>query len=162
MKRTTLCLLVAIPLMTACTDNTPDYPVAEKRPVELERHGHVRTDDYFWLNERDNPEVIAYLEAENAYTDRVLEPTVGLRQRLIDEMAARITEDETSAPYRDGEYYYYYRYEAGKDYPIYCRRNPRTTLRPWAGREGRNGVSRVRWRCRRRRQARRSERSGDG
>ena len=109
-------------IMTACTDNTPDHPVAEKRPVELERHGHLRTDDYFWLNERDNPEVIAYLEAENAHTDRVLEPTVGLRQRLIDEMAARITEDETSAPYRDGDYYYYYRHEAGKDYPIYCRR----------------------------------------
>ncbi len=122
MKRMTLALLAPMILMTACTDSKPDYPVAEKRPVELEQHGHVRTDDYFWLNERENPEVIAYLEAENAYTDRILEPTVGLRQRLIDEMAARIKEDETSAPYRDGEYYYYRRYEAGKDYPIYCRR----------------------------------------
>jgi len=122
MRRATVCLLAAIFLMTACTENTPDHPVAEKRPVELESHGHVRSDDYFWLNEREDPEVIAHLEAENAYTDRILEPTVGLRKRLIDEMAARINEDETSAPYRDGDYYYYHRYEAGKDYPIYCRR----------------------------------------
>ena len=122
MRKVELGLLASMILMVGCTESKPDYPVAAKQPVELELHGHVRTDDYFWLNERDDPDVIAYLEAENAYTDRVLEPTVGLRQRLIDEMAARIKEDETSAPYRDGDYYYYHRYEAGKDYPIYCRR----------------------------------------
>ncbi len=122
MRIATVCLLATIPLMNACTSDKPDYPAAAKRPVMLEQHGHERSDDYFWLNEREDPEVIAYLEAENAYTDRMLEPTVGLRTRLVEEMAARIREDETSAPYRDGEYYYYYRYEAGKDYPIYCRR----------------------------------------
>ncbi len=122
MRTTTVCLLATIALMNGCTSDKPDYPAAAKQPVLLEKHGHVRSDDYFWLNERDDPEVIAYLEAENAYADRLLEPTAGLRQRLIDEMAARIKADETSAPYRDGEYYYYHRYEAGKDYPIYCRR----------------------------------------
>ena len=122
MRKTTVFLVAALTLMNGCTSDKPDYPVAAKRPVMLEQHGHERSDDYFWLNERDDPDVIAYLEAENAYTDRMLEPTVALRQRLVDEMAARIKEDESSAPYRDGEYYYYRRYEAGKDYPIYARR----------------------------------------
>ncbi len=117
-----LCLVALVLTMCACSENQPDYPVAEKRPMELERHGHVRVDDYFWLNQRDNPEVIAYLEAENAYTDRLMAGYEGLRERLVQEMAARIKEDEMTAPYRDGEYYYYVRYEAGKDYPIYCRR----------------------------------------
>ncbi len=122
MRTATVCLVASLTLMIGCTSDKPDYPAAAKRPVQLELHGNVRSDDYFWLNERDDPEVIAYLDEENAYADRVLEPTAGLRQRLIDEMAARIKEDETSAPYRDGDYYYYHRYEAGKDYPIYCRR----------------------------------------
>ena len=113
--------VLAILMTSACTDNQPDYPVADKRPVELERHGHVRVDDYFWLNERENPAVIEYLEAENAYTDSALSASAGLRERLIDEMASRIKEDESTAPYRHGEYFYYRRYETGKEYPIYCR-----------------------------------------
>ena len=115
-------LMALVLTMTACTDNQPDYPVAGKQPVELQRHGHVRVDDYFWLNERDNPDVIAYLEAENAYTDKQMAGYAGLRERLVKEMAARIKADESTAPYRDGDYYYYERYEAGKDYPIYCRK----------------------------------------
>ena len=96
--------------------------MADKRPVELESHGDVRIDDYFWLNERDNPEVIAYLDAENAYADSVLADTSGLKQRLVDEMTARIKQEDVSAPYRHGHYFYYRRYEEGKEYPIYCRR----------------------------------------
>jgi oligopeptidase B len=110
-------------MITACGDGVPTEPVAEKRPVELERHGHVRIDDYFWLNQREDPDVLAYLEAENAYADSKLAATSGLRARLIEEMKTRIKEDDASAPYRYGDYYYYHRYEAGKDYPIHARRH---------------------------------------
>jgi len=96
--------------------------MAEKRPVELERHGDVRVDNYFWLNQRDDPEVLQYLEAENAYADAQLASSAGLRTRLIDEMKARIKADESSAPFRYGDYYYYRRYEPGKEYAIYARR----------------------------------------
>ena len=109
-------------IISACSSDQPDHPVAEKRPVELERHGHVRIDDYFWLNERDDPDVLRYLEAENAYAEGKLESSAGLRARLIDEMKARIKEDEASAPFRYGDYYYYRRYEPGKEYVIYARR----------------------------------------
>lgn len=94
----------------------------EKKPVRLELHGDVRVDNYFWLKERDNPEVIAYLEAENAYTERMMAPMQGLQRVLKDEIRARIKEDDQSAPYRRGGYYYYRRYVAGKEYPIYARK----------------------------------------
>ena len=111
-----------IVIMSACSNDVPDHPVAAKRPVELEQHGHVRIDDYFWLNQRDDPEVLQYLEAENAYADSKLDSTAGLRARLIEEMKGRIKEDESSAPYRHGDYYYYQRYEPGKEYAIYARK----------------------------------------
>lgn len=114
--------MILMALISACTPDQADYPTAEKRPVELERHGHVRIDDYFWLNQRDDPEVLQYLEAENAYADSKLAASAGLRSRLIDEMKARIKEDEVSAPYRYGDYYYYRRYEPGKEYAIHARR----------------------------------------
>ena len=97
-------------------------PVAKKVPVALEAHGHVRTDDYFWLNERENPEVIAYLEAENAYTDAVMARTEGLQEALFHEIKGRIKQTDATAPYRDGDYYYYARFEDGKEYPIHCRK----------------------------------------
>jgi len=109
-------------IVSACSDDAPDFPMAEKRPVELERHGDVRVDNYFWLNQRDDPEVLQYLEAENAYADAQLASSAGLRTRLIDEMKARIKADESSAPFRYGDYYYYRRYEPGKEYAIYARR----------------------------------------
>ncbi len=114
--------LVTLLLLFGCADDSAGPPVADKRPIELESHGDVRIDDYFWLNERDNPEVIAYLDAENVYADSVLADTSGLKQRLIDEMTARIKQEDVSAPYRHGDYLYYRRYEDGKEYPIYCRR----------------------------------------
>ena len=80
-------------MAAACSENGTDYPIADKRPVELERHGHVRIDNYFWLNQRDDPDVLAYLEAENAYAEKQLEASEGLRARLIEEMKSRIKED---------------------------------------------------------------------
>ncbi len=100
----------------------PVAPTPEKKPHKLEIHGDVRVDDYYWLRERDNPEVIEYLESENAYTDEVMAPLKGLQRRLLAELKSRIRQDDVSVPYRDGDYWYYYRYEAGQDYPIYCRR----------------------------------------
>ena len=94
----------------------------EKKPVELELHGDVRVDNYYWLRERENPEVIAYLNAENDYTEKVLAPTAGLQSSLIDEIRARIKEEDESAPYKRGDYYYYYRYVEGSEYKIYARK----------------------------------------
>lgn len=97
-------------------------PVATKKPHELTAHDNTRIDDYYWLNERENPEVIAYLEAENAYTDNVLAHTTQLQQALYDEMLGRIKQTDISVPYKLNGYYYYSRYEEGKEYPIYCRK----------------------------------------
>ena len=109
-------------ILAACAGDDDAPPVAEQRPERLAIHGDVRIDNYFWLNDRDDPDVIAYLEAENAYTERMLEPMAGLQQTLIHEMRSRIKPDEKSVPYREGDYWYYYRYAEGHEYPIYCRR----------------------------------------
>ena len=101
---------------------TPEPPVAKIVPHELEIHGHVRTDDYYWLREREDPEVISYLEAENAYTGAVLAHTEQFQQELYDEIVGRIKQDDSSVPYRLDDYYYYSRYEEGGNYPIYCRK----------------------------------------
>jgi len=97
-------------------------PVAKKIPHELEIHGDVRIDEYYWLRERDNPEVLAYLDAENAYTANVMAHTQGLQEKLFQELKGRTEPDEESVPYKYGDYYYYHRYEKGRDYPIYCRK----------------------------------------
>ncbi|MBC8102416.1 MAG: S9 family peptidase [Cytophagales bacterium] len=96
-------------------------PVAAPRPTTDSRHGETRTDDYFWLREKGTPEVTAYLEAENAYTAAVLQPTETLQSALYDEMLARIQETDLSVPYRQGGWRYYARTTEGKQYPIYCR-----------------------------------------
>ncbi len=100
----------------------PVPPVAEVVPTRLEVHGHVRLDDYYWLNRRDDPAVLAYLEAENAYTDAVLAHTAGLRQALFDEIKGRIKQTDLSVPYREGGYYYYRRTVDGQQYPIFARK----------------------------------------
>jgi oligopeptidase B len=118
-----LIMLVAVPaLLVACSADNPEPPMLAKIPEKLEIHGDIRVDNYFWLNERDNPDVIEYLEAENDYADRAMQPYEGLQRTLFEEMKSRIKQDDQSVPYRDGEYYYYYRYEEGREYPIYCRR----------------------------------------
>ena len=116
-----LCFFVmATPLMAQSEKLSP--PVAKKAPKEMIHHGDKRVDDYFWLREKNNPEVTAYLKAENAYTDTVLQPLAGLREQLYKEMLARIKETDQNVPYRMGEYFYYSRTEEGKQYPIYCRK----------------------------------------
>ena len=97
-------------------------PAARAIPQRLEAHGDVRIDNYYWLNQRDNPEVIAYLEAENAYTEAVMAHTQGLQEALFEEIRGRIKETDLSVPYRKGDYFYYVRWEEGKDYPIYARK----------------------------------------
>jgi oligopeptidase B len=99
-----------------------DAPHAEKKPVRLEKHGHVRIDDYFWLRERDNPKVIDYLKAENDYLERALAPVASLREQLFQEMKSRIKKDRETAPYRDNGYVYSVRMKAGLQYPMYLRR----------------------------------------
>ena len=97
-------------------------PQALRAPRTITVHGHTLTDDYFWLRDRDDPRVRAHLEAENAYTRAVMRPTEAFQEALYREMLARIKETDMGVPYRDGDYYYYSRTEAGKDYPIYCRK----------------------------------------
>ena len=105
------------------SDPKPTPPVAKIVPHTLEAHGHVRTDRYYWLNERDNPEVIDYLQAENAYTEAVMAHTEGLQETLLEEIKGRIKQTDSTAPYKRGDYYYYTRYEDGKEYPIHCRKH---------------------------------------
>lgn len=97
-------------------------PIAEKRPYIHSIHGDDRLDEYFWMRDRDDPAVIAYLEAENAYTKAVMQPTEALQEQLYQEMLARIQETDLSVPYRKGNYYYYTRTAEGLAYPIYCRK----------------------------------------
>jgi oligopeptidase B len=100
----------------------PDPPVARVEPHEMTIHGDTRVDDYYWLNQRDNPEVIAYLEAENAYLAEMMQDTEPLQQELFAEMKGRIKKDDSSAPYEKNGYWYYRRYIEGGEYPLYCRR----------------------------------------
>jgi oligopeptidase B len=106
------------------TPRTMSEPMAEKRPHELTMHGDTRIDEYFWLRDdtRSDPEVLAYLEAENAWFDQVMEPTKELQETLYQEMTGRLDPDESSVPYEKDGWWYYYRYEPGKDYAIYARR----------------------------------------
>lgn len=97
-------------------------PAAQVIPTRLEHHSHVRIDNYYWLNQRDNPAVIAYLEAENAYGDAVMRHTEPLQQQLYDEIVGRIKQSDQSVPIRIDDYFYYTRFEEGKDYPINARR----------------------------------------
>jgi oligopeptidase B len=100
----------------------PVPPVAKKIPKVEELHGDVRTDNYFWLREKANPEVISYLEAENAYTEAMTKNLEGLRKRIYDEILGHIKQTDLSVPYKLGEFWYYTRMEEGKQYPIYCRK----------------------------------------
>ncbi|GAB3292203.1 oligopeptidase B [Hymenobacter tenuis] len=97
-------------------------PVAAIKPKQLTSPFGTRTDNYYWLNERENSEVISYLNAENAYTEQQLAPVKGLQEKLFQEIKGRIKEQDESVPYRDNGYYYYTRFEAGAEYPIYCRK----------------------------------------
>src|SRR5215813_5951399 len=97
-------------------------PVAKRVPKVDVVHGDRREDEYFWLRDKDSPEVTAYLEAENAHTDAIMKGTEAFQDALYKEMLARIKEDDSTVPYRRGRHVYYSRTETGKQYPIYCRR----------------------------------------
>ena len=99
-------------------------PRAEKRPHEMTLHGVTRVDDYYWLRDdsRSDPEVLAYLEAENDYFDAAMKHTESLQESLYEEMVGRLDPDESSVPYEKDGWWYYYRYEPGKDYAIHARR----------------------------------------
>ena len=84
-------------------------PTAKIIPQELTIHGDTRIDDYYWLNQRDNPEVMAYLEAENAYKEAAMAHTNDLQEKLFDEILGRIKQTDLSVPYKDQGYYYYHR-----------------------------------------------------
>ena len=100
----------------------PEPPIAAVRPHAMTMHGHTRIDNYYWLNERENPEVIAYLEAENQYVDACLKHTEPLQEQLFKEITSRIKHDDNSVPIKIRDYYHYTRFEEGKEYPIYCRK----------------------------------------
>jgi oligopeptidase B len=97
-------------------------PVAPQRPVTLELHGDVRVDEYAWLHEREDPEVIAYLEAENRYAEAATAHLAPLRETLYREMLGRIQETDVSVPERVDGWLYYVRTEEGRQYPVLCRR----------------------------------------
>ena len=97
-------------------------PRAEKVPKSLEIHGHKRIDEYYWLNERENPKVIDYLNQENSFLKSELAHTEELQEELFLEMKSRIKEDDQSVPFELNDYWYYTRYEEGKEYPYYCRK----------------------------------------
>ncbi|SHM36469.1 S9 family peptidase [Flavobacterium xinjiangense] len=97
-------------------------PVAKIIPKTLENLGHTRTDNYFWMNDRENPEVIDYLNKENEYYQKMTAHTKDFQKELFEEMKARIKEDDESVPYLYNGYYYITRFEKGKDYPIYSRK----------------------------------------
>jgi oligopeptidase B len=110
------------PTALAAAGDAAAPPVAAKTAWQETRHGEVVTDDYRWLQKKDNPEVIAYLNAENAYTEAMTAGVQPLADKLFAETKARMQEVDLSVPKRRGAYYYYSRFEAGKQYPISCRR----------------------------------------
>ena len=96
--------------------------MVKKIPTQLETHGHVRVDNYYWLRERDNPEVIRYLNDENALAADAMAHTQEFEKKLFEEIKGRIKQTDLSVPYKREDYFYYTRFEAGKEYPIYCRK----------------------------------------
>ena len=108
----------------------PEPPLAPQRPHTVTAHGDARPDPWHWLREQDDPETLAYLRAENAYTEAFLAPLSDLQERIYAEIRGRIKEDDNSVPEQEGDYYYYVRYEEGGQYPIYCRRQGRPDAGP--------------------------------
>jgi oligopeptidase B len=118
-------VVVSVCVLAADDNNSsslPAPPVAKKVPKTTEINGRELVDNYFWLRDKQNPDVAAYLQSENAYTDAVMKPTEGLQKKLYDEMLSHIKETDVEVPYKEGNYFYYTRTEAGKQYSIYCRK----------------------------------------
>lgn len=118
-----ICLIFA----AACKNKTEDRmsitpPIAKKHPKKLEKHGDLRIDDYYWMNDREDQEVLDYLNAENAYYAEMSKHTKDFQEELFQEMKSRIKEDDNSVPYKYNGYWYITRYEKGGEYPMYFRK----------------------------------------
>ena len=124
-----LILLFSLQII-ACTNTTPEMkpdasltpPIADQKPYQHKIHDDIRIDPYYWLKERENPEVIDYLERENDYYQKSTQHLVPLQDELFEEMKGRIKEEDNSVPYFYNGYWYITRYEKGQDYPIYTRK----------------------------------------
>ncbi|MDA7978029.1 MAG: S9 family peptidase [Pirellulales bacterium] len=119
-----LVLITAVGAMPARTANAQP-PKAQQRPHVLKAHGHERIDPYYWLRDRDDQQVISYLEAENAYLKTQMVEYEAFENKLFEETKARIKQDDSSVPYQDDGYWYYRRFEEGKQYPLFCRSKSR-------------------------------------
>jgi len=121
-------LLAVIFLFTACgtivSNETVDVkpPATKKNPKIFTEHGNARTDDYFWLNDPKDSAVINHLKGENAYTEAYMKHTEDLQKKIYDELVARIDQKASTLPYKRNAYWYYTRFEEGKQYPLYCRK----------------------------------------
>lgn len=124
MKRLVLIAIViyAFIALSCSSEKSSTPPVAKKIPQELVTHGHLRLDYYYWLNQRDNPDVIAYLEAENNYLKTVMMHTEPMQEKLYDEIRSKIKEADESVPYLENGYYYYTRTVEGGEYFLQCRK----------------------------------------
>jgi oligopeptidase B len=115
--------VIAISTLSFCAvDQNVNPPIAKKIPHKTEIHGEELIDNYFWLREKENPEVIKYLDAENEYTNAIMKDTEGSQDKLYKEMLGRIKETDQSVPVKIDDYYYYSRTEKGKQYYIHCRK----------------------------------------
>ncbi len=117
-----LAMSFIIAAAAGCGRDGDKGPVAAVEPHAMTIHGDTRVDNYYWLNDREDPEVIAYLEAENAYLAAVMAETSDLQTELFEEMKGRIKKDDASAPYEWNGYWYYTRYVDGGEYALHCRR----------------------------------------
>jgi oligopeptidase B len=115
-------ILASVFVLSAADNPVPAPPVAKKVPKVTEINGTKLVDNYYWLREKQNPDVRAYLEAENVYTDAVMKPSEPLQKKLYAELLSRVKETDVEVPYKEGDYFYYSRTEAGKQYPIRCRK----------------------------------------
>ena len=129
MKKTIIISMVTLIFALSCKNEEPlkvnmeiQPPVAEKIEKHLEKHGDVRIDNYYWLNDRENPEVIEYLNKENEYYQQSTAHTKDFQKNLYDEMKARIKEDDESVPYKFNGYWYISKYKKGKEYEILSRK----------------------------------------
>ncbi len=116
-------LLLAVPVIVLAIDpSVAKPPVAKKDPTKLTVHGETRVDDFFWMKDKKNPEVIKYLEAENDYTAALLKPTEKFQEALYKEFLSRIKQTDEDVPVQDRGFWYYTRTVEGKQYPIHCRK----------------------------------------
>lgn len=136
MKNSLFIIALYLIFATSCKKNKESKmsqniapPMAEIKDTILEKHGDKRIDPYYWLNDRENPEVIDYLTKENEYYDKITAHTKAFQKDLFEEMKSRIKEDDESVPYLYNGYYYTTRFEKGKDYPIYIRKKGSLTAK---------------------------------